>query len=210
MAKSEEREFELVVGNRQLLSIIFIVMVLFGVVFTMGYFVGRNSAPENPVVAAAPPPEANTAAGRPTPSEMPAPQQPAQTETLDPGQARITPAGTGSAVPQAAAPAVPGAEPSAAAPVEQAPPRPAPQPEPAAGGQPGPGQVFLQVAAVKRPEAELIVIVLKKKGFSALIAPVPNDILFRVLVGPLQDSAALGKAKTDLEVAGFRSIVRKY
>jgi hypothetical protein len=39
MAKNEEGEFELVVGNKQLLSIVFLMMVLFGVVFTMGYFV---------------------------------------------------------------------------------------------------------------------------------------------------------------------------
>jgi cell division septation protein DedD len=76
--------------------------------------------------------------------------------------------------------------------------------------EPAAGQTFLQVAAVKRPEAELIVEVLKKKGFPAITAPVPNEALYRVLVGPLADSAAVAKAKADLELAGFRSIVRKY
>jgi len=38
-------EYELVLGNRQLLSAFFIVVILFGVFFTMGYVVGRNSAP---------------------------------------------------------------------------------------------------------------------------------------------------------------------
>ena len=41
MPKNEDGEFELVVGNKQLLSIVFILMVLFGVVFSMGYFLGR-------------------------------------------------------------------------------------------------------------------------------------------------------------------------
>src|SRR5580704_13154019 len=45
MAKNEDGEFELVLGNRQLLSVFFIVVVLLGVFFTMGYIVGRNSAP---------------------------------------------------------------------------------------------------------------------------------------------------------------------
>ena len=45
MAKNEEGEFELVLGNRQLLSGFFIVVILFGVFFTMGYIVGRHSTP---------------------------------------------------------------------------------------------------------------------------------------------------------------------
>src|SRR5690242_10721564 len=44
MAKTDG-EYELVLGNRQLLSAFFIVVVLFGVFFTMGYVVGRNSGP---------------------------------------------------------------------------------------------------------------------------------------------------------------------
>ena len=43
MPKNEEGEFELILGNRQLLSVFFIVVVLLGVFFTMGYIVGRNS-----------------------------------------------------------------------------------------------------------------------------------------------------------------------
>jgi cell division protein FtsN len=45
MARNEEGEFELVLGNRQLLSIFFLVVVLLGVFFTMGYIVGRNTGP---------------------------------------------------------------------------------------------------------------------------------------------------------------------
>ena len=43
MPKNEDGEFELILGNRQLLSVFFIVVVLLGVFFTMGYIVGRNS-----------------------------------------------------------------------------------------------------------------------------------------------------------------------
>ena len=44
MSKTEG-EYELVLGNRQLLSAFFIIVILFGVFFTMGYVVGRNSTP---------------------------------------------------------------------------------------------------------------------------------------------------------------------
>ena len=41
----ESNEFELVLGNKQLLSVFFIVIMLLAVFFTMGYTLGRNSAP---------------------------------------------------------------------------------------------------------------------------------------------------------------------
>src|SRR3954454_6438722 len=43
MRNNESGEFELTVGNRQLLSGFFIVVLLFAVAFAMGYVVGQNS-----------------------------------------------------------------------------------------------------------------------------------------------------------------------
>ena len=43
MKNNETGEFELVMGNKQLLSGFFIVVVLFAVFFVMGYIAGRNS-----------------------------------------------------------------------------------------------------------------------------------------------------------------------
>ena len=43
MRNNETGEFELIVGNRQLLSGFFIVVLLFAVAFAMGYVVGQNS-----------------------------------------------------------------------------------------------------------------------------------------------------------------------
>ncbi len=50
MRNKETGEFELVVGNRQLLSGFFIVVLLFAVVFAMGYILGQNfrEGRENP------------------------------------------------------------------------------------------------------------------------------------------------------------------
>src|SRR5260221_4456118 len=46
MPRNEDGEMELVLGNRQLLSVLFILVVLLGVFFTMGYIVGRNNPSE--------------------------------------------------------------------------------------------------------------------------------------------------------------------
>ena len=59
MRNNETGEFELVVGNRQLLSGFFIVVLLFAVAFAMGYIVGQNSprsanCSRKPASAAAP------------------------------------------------------------------------------------------------------------------------------------------------------------
>jgi cell division septation protein DedD len=46
---------------------------------------------------------------------------------------------------------------------------------------------------------------LKDKGFPAALSPGPNN-LTRVLVGPYTDTAAMGRAKTALENAGFHPV----
>lgn len=45
MARNDDGEFELILGNRQLVSVFLIVVILLGVFFSMGYIVGRNSSP---------------------------------------------------------------------------------------------------------------------------------------------------------------------
>ena len=45
MPKNEDGEFELILGNRQLLSVFFIVVVLLAIFFALGYIVGRPSSP---------------------------------------------------------------------------------------------------------------------------------------------------------------------
>jgi cell division septation protein DedD len=45
MPKNEDGEFELILGNRQLMSVFFIVVILLGVCFALGYKVGQNASP---------------------------------------------------------------------------------------------------------------------------------------------------------------------
>lgn len=185
MPRNEDGEFEVLLGNKQLLSIFFIVVILLGVFFTMGYILGRSTAS----------PEASAAA-KPAPAAQ---EPPAGSASAFPDQTIPTP------VPPEAAPAEKAqpAPPVAAQPVRTVP-QPAPEVEPVVG------KTYLQVAAVKRPEAEVVADVLKKKGFPSIVAPHPTEPVFRVLVGPLADADAIAKMRADLEAAGFKSLVRKY
>jgi cell division septation protein DedD len=205
MPKNEDGEFELILGNRQLLSVFFIVVVLLGVFFTMGYIVGRNSSPAlladsgrktetRPIVVDRPAPSGGspTAGGSESAAESPTPE-----------------ASTTPAAPPPRQAAQPAPEPKR--PPERAETKPesaSPTPD-----VPAAGSTYLQVAAVAKTEAELFVDVMAKKGFHALYttAPIPNT--YRVLVGPFQDSSAVAQARADLNKAGFKgfeAIVRKY
>jgi cell division septation protein DedD len=182
MRNNETGEFELVVGNRQIMSGFFIVVLLFAVGVAMGYFLGQNSprsaklvsgtaatvpasaaearpqaaAPAHPPTQEAPPPE--TATQQPATATQPATQPVREPETAAPGAA--------SSIPEAAA------------------------------------GTYWQVMAVNKDDAEVVIRTLKNKGFPATLSPGTKG-LTRVLVGPYADRAALGRAKADLETAGL-------
>jgi cell division septation protein DedD len=199
MRNNETGEFELVVGNKQLLSGFFIVVLLFAVAFAMGYVVGQNTqrparlASDGPASSAA-----NTAAdSRPQPAS-PAP----------------VPVSSAPPAPDAAA----GQTPTEAAPQPTTQPTTQPSQPPAAEKPAAPpastGVVtsselppgsFWQVVAVKPEVAEAMRSTLKDKGFQVTLTPGTNN-LTRVLVGPYNDSPSLGRAKTELETAGFRPV----
>jgi len=180
MRNNETGEFELTVGNRQLLSGFFIVVLLFAVAFAMGYVVGQNSPRSTKVMAesAATQPISPADTGRPSASTAP-PPQPAPAPVPD----------------------------ASAAPAAEAPPQPTTQPAreaeaPAAAGAELPSGSYWQVIAVAQPEAEVIYKTLKDRGFPTIMSPGPKNLV-RVLVGPYNDTQSMGKAKTDLENAGF-------
>jgi cell division septation protein DedD len=179
MRNNETGEFELVVGNRQLLSGFFIVVLLFAVAFAMGYVVGQNSPRSNKVMAdsAAAPPISSPDTARPSASGAP------------PAQAPVAPVTDTTAAPPA-----------------EAPPQPTTQPardtEAAAVTPELPPGSYWQVIAVAQQEAEVIYKTLKDRGFPTIMSPGPKNLV-RVLVGPYNDTQSMGKAKTDLENAGF-------
>lgn len=181
MPRNDDGEFELILGNKQLLSVFFIVIILLGVFFTMGYIVGRNSG-QLDTAKRATPGEGTAPARTDGQSAMP----PAAPTVVEPVTTKPEPA------PAAEAPKLPHKEPIEVTAVTRS------------VAQPIPGQIYIQVLAVAKPEAEVLVDVLVKKGFHALVAPGPNERIFRVLVGPAKDAADAGKLKGDLEQAGFK------
>jgi cell division septation protein DedD len=212
LAKSDEGEFELILGNRQLISVFLIVVVLLGVFFSMGYIVGRNSA--------APAAEAAHNGGKTVPVESPStePEQAAPNPTAEKEPATnpetVTTPAPSTTHPERTAPDVAPA-PVKPAPVVAAKSKPAPV-GPASSGlasitnEPAPGQ-YWQVVATTRPGAEVISEALTKKGFHALVTPASKEGFFRVLVGPYPDSSTQAEARTKLEAAGFtHSIIKRY
>jgi cell division septation protein DedD len=193
VTEQDGSEYELVLGNKQLLSVLFLVVLLFGVFFAMGYVMGRNSAP------------VDTAADSKEPERAPlVPSTVRQSDRQEQSeQVQIDAESGAAAEKRSESSRVSEAEGagSASEVIVGAPP-PVTEPQP--------GQRFLQVSAVAKPEAELLVEVLTRKNFDALIAPGPNDRLFRVLVGPVKDDEESVKVRSDLEAAGFKPIPRQY
>ena len=200
MPRNVEGEFEVLLGNRQLLSVLFIVVILLAVFFSMGYVLGRRANPRSTYAqlpSAAATPAARDQASGFAESSSPSATPSTQTAVEQP--------------PDETAPARTGTQPQQRMPAAE-PPKPAAAPPPAAEVPSGPveGQTYLQATAAKRPDAELVASVLKKKGFPVLVAPGPSEAVFRVLVGPFAGSEALAKARAGLETAGFKPFTRKY
>ncbi|HTB10649.1 MAG TPA: SPOR domain-containing protein [Bryobacteraceae bacterium] len=193
MPKNEDGEFELILANRQLLSVFFIVVVLLGVFFTMGYIVGRNSGPAPVDVASARKPES-----KPIVVESPAPQD---TAAPTPTPAAAAPTST---QPQREADA-PKPEPRREEPVakKESPAKKEKEKPAPVSAPPASGQTYLQLVATAKAEADVMVDVLHQKQFKAIAVEIPEKPgLFRVLVGPLADGT-LNKVKSDLTSSGF-------
>src|SRR5216110_1051073 len=142
MPRNDEGEFELVLGNSQLLSGFFIVVLLFGIFFSLGYIVGRHSSPA---------PMDTTAAA----SQEPVPTRAASPAGPPAGQAEVVPVDSKRTEAHAPESPVTGTRPATAAPET-----PHPAETHRAGGsgisEPAPGS-YLQVAAPKRSAADGVV-----------------------------------------------------
>ncbi|MBV8731429.1 MAG: SPOR domain-containing protein [Acidobacteriia bacterium] len=208
MKNNDTGELELVLGNRQLLSGFFVVALLFGVAFAMGYIVGRNSTPSPKL-------QAETAVGG-TVSALPdARPGPGGAATTTESQ---TPASSDNSAPGATAPA----NQTSSTAADTAPAQPAPTTQPARDGpaaaepatseagvvpEPAPG-TYWQVTAIPEPQAQVIGKALRDKGFHVTLTPGTKN-LTRVLVGPYPDRETQGRAKSDLESAGFHPVIMK-
>jgi hypothetical protein len=192
MRNNESGEFELVVGNRQLLSGFFIVVLLFAVAFAMGYVVGQNSPRSSKLGN-----EVSAQTPSPVPDARPAPAAAVPTETPKSAEAASEPpaetAGDAQAESEAPQPTTRPAR--DILPAKSSPPAEAPVATAPAQLSPG---TYWQVVAVAQHEAEVMAAALKEKGFAVVLSPGPKG-LTRVLVGPYNNKEALGRAKTDIE-----------
>jgi len=193
MKNNETGEFELVVGNRQLLSAFFIVVLLFAVSFAMGYVVGQNT-------------QRSARASDTPPQSVPAPSAADRPQPLSPAPAPVTQTAAAPAAPQNPPDAAPQptTQPARDAQPPAEPPAPAAPAGPLAGSDLPPGS-FWQVMAVGQTDADAVRQTLKDKGFPVVLTPGPNS-LTRVLIGPYPDTTTLGRAKTDLENAGMHPV----
>jgi outer membrane biosynthesis protein TonB len=202
MAGREDGEFELILGNKQLLSVLFIVIVLLGVFFAMGFLAGRSTGVTTVATAT-----------RPANDKPPITVEPAVGDTA----AAPEPAASKSEPPPSEPEPVK-QEPARAEPEKQAPPRPEPpkapakQPEAAkppapAVSQNPPAGNYLQAAATRRADAEsMLAYIGGKTGLKGYIAPSPKSPeLFRVLIGPLTSNDAIAAARGKLNDIGVKN-----
>jgi outer membrane biosynthesis protein TonB len=214
MVVREDGEFELILGNKQLLSVLFIVIVLLGVFFVMGFLAGRSTGS-----AATTGRKQSEQAPLPVASARPAPATTA-TEVTPPA---AVPEPTASEPPPPAPKAEPvRPEPKAAEKTKPEPKRePAkaekPKPEPTKPAAPPHGGVvdappagaYLQAAATRRADAEsMLAAIGSKTGLRGYVAPVPKSTeLFRVLLGPFKGGEEISRARVKLVDIGIKSAI---
>ncbi len=191
MKNSETGEYELVVGNGQLLSAFFIVVLLCGVAFGMGYMIGQNSQKSKPPEQAANTP-ANVVTQTPVQpaASSAAPAQPA-VDTAASQPAASEPA----AQPEPAAPQ-PTTQPARETPAAVAPPAPAPA-KPASASEPPAGS-YWQVGAYKAADVPQPTIHMLEDGGMQVYVKAFPDGYAHVLVGPYTDTRALSNARQEL------------
>ena len=176
-------EKELVLGNKQLISLFFVVVALCGVFFAMGYMVRGNSIKGTVATGVDSTAPATTSEG-----QRQQPEPPAETNTQPPAPA-----------PETTTP------PAETRPVLADPPAPAPTSQETASAVTAPeaGASYLQVTALGRKEAESVVRTLREQKFPTILAASSKDGFFRVLVGPYHTTPDIADAKARLKTLGF-------
>lgn len=224
MRNRDDEEFELVLGNKQLISLFFLVVVLFAVFFLFGYTVGLRRGgdeilmAEASTLASVDQPESAQPAAPPASSPAPAVSTPAAApppaKTTPPPAAnppKPTPAKTAAAAPPKAAP--PKAAPPRPAPAKTAPPaarKSAARPAPSGGTGSAVGSaIHLQIAAFREAgDADMLVDELTKKGHKAVVFN-RGDEWRRVVIGPFPNVAAAKTYQQRLSGEGLESLLRR-
>lgn len=195
MAKNEDGEFELVLGNNQLLSVFFLVVLLLALCFVGGYVVGRDAAP---TLAAVP---AGSSIATAAPEMLVAKDESVREEPEPAPTKAVAPAPEPKPEPEHLTPKVEAKPEIRPEPVSA--PIPITTKQQAASSQPIAGRIYLQLSATDKDRAEMMVDLIRSKNMPAIAAGIadrPN--LYRVLVGPLTD-AELPETRAQLKANSF-------
>jgi DedD protein len=214
-AKEKKNGGDFVLESRHLVGLFLLLVVIFGVVFTLGYLLGRSQYDTKIRAAVGPPPGTDTPAVTATAKSKTRPesedaQLPKKNSDWDFYH---------SADPQASADHL--QPPSKSVAVSPAAPNPpgaslkstkAVKPPPGADVSPliPRGAIMLQVAAVlHQDDALALAQALQQKKFPAFVIPPGPDKLYRVQVGPYPDNQSASNARQELEAKGFKSIIKR-
>lgn len=206
MAARDDGEFELILGNKQLLSVLFIVIILLGVFFTMGFLAGRSTGSGTQVAKNRPADQTPLSVDAPNPSreQIPTATEPAPAEKA-PERASETPVEP-----------PPVREERAETPKREAPKREEPKKEAHKAETPSRGQggyiatppsgTYLQAAATRRAEAEsMLGAISGKTGMRGYVTPSPKSTeLYRVLIGPLGSNEVIASTRVKLNELGIK------
>ena len=198
MQRNEDGEFELTLGNAQLLGIFAILVILLGIYFAMGYMVGRNAGAQSALARSPADAKAASDSGAAPVKDSPAPERASNgspSAAPAPPEEKSQPEQAGPAEPVATTPAGPASARAEGAILHVT--------------QPESGETFLQVVATARADAETVAVALGKDNLHVRLSPAPNGLI-RVLVGPTKDAADLARLRSVLEGKGFHPIVRKF
>jgi len=217
--KGKGRGGDWVLGGRQLFGVFVLLVVVFGMVFTLGYLLGRNqyetlradasSLPVKPEgVSNKPGKPGRESAEKPTnatpsspvtdwdffrPAEPANPAEPSP--ELPKSPKTLVPSRTNVPAPANASPGVDTMRSN----LKSVSPPAIPQ-----------GSTVLQIAAMARPsDAVALAQALQQKRFPAFVLPAGSDRYYRVQVGPYSDAKSANLARQKLESQGFKAIARR-
>lgn len=206
MFQNTEDGKEIVIENRQLLGIFFLVAVLLGIAFVAGFMVGHGSFDfAKKAAAQGPVPETTGAETRTLGPSGTAGAAPVRDETQEQ---------TASPKPRPDAGAAETAPATKRAPAHRETASPSAAEESGGGSgdglyQPHTGDRFWQVTAQSRDKAQAVASDLIRSGFTAHVASSPEPRLFRVLVGPLKNQAEAASTRVGLRDKGFNNVIAR-
>lgn len=210
MAEPSRDTTEVTLGTGKLLGIFLGLVVICAVFFTMGYMLGRGSAPsvgKTEVVASVPSSSASSA----KPSAVNKNSEPG-TQPCVAGSPKCPPASgvapeSAMNSPETQAPSVSSSAQTAS--VSNNTSASVKPEQPVTGPRPG-GTIIIQVAAVsKQEDAEILVAALRRKQYPAFVTNTSSDPLFHIQVGPFSDPKEADAMRGRLVNDGYNAIVKK-